>query len=211
MAGLLSNYNHLKGNLEELGVVSFSANLDFYLDCIAKGEKNVVDSLYEMTEKEKSLRSDRQKQYTVKTAGFPFFKTIDDFDFSYQPSINRKEIDDYCSLRFVENQENIVLVGSCGVRKTHLAIAIATIAAMNHYSTYFISMQDLIAQLKKAEDENRLDIRLKHFLKYKVLVIDEVGYLNMDEKSANLFFQLVSKRYEKKSTILTTNRSLDQW
>lgn len=207
----LTSYNRLKTNLEELGLHSINANLDFYLDRIRNDEKNLMDALYELTEKEKKFRAERQVQYTVKTAGFPFLKTVEDFDFSFQPSMNKKEIDDYCTLRFIENKENIVFVGSCGVGKTHLAVSIGTIAAMNHYSTYFISMQDLISQLKAAENENRLDIRLRHFLKYKVLIIDEVGYLNMDEEAANLFFQLVSKRYEKRSTILTTNKPLDQW
>ena len=207
----LTNYNRLKANVEELGLTSFSSNIDFYLDKIKNDEKTLIDALYEMSEKEKSLRTERQARYSVKTAAFPYPKTIEDYDFAFQPSLNKSEIEDYCSLRFIENKENIVFIGSCGVGKTHLAVAIGTLAAMNHYSTYFITMQDLITQLKAAESENRLEIRLKHFLKYKLLIIDEVGYLNMDEESANLFFQLISKRYEKRSTILTTNRSLDKW
>lgn len=113
----LTNYNRLKANLEELGLTSFSSNIDFYLDKIKNDEKTLIDALYEMSEKEKSLRTERQARYSVKTAAFPYPKTIEDYDFSFQPSLNKSEIEDYCSFRFIENKENIVFIGSCGVGK----------------------------------------------------------------------------------------------
>ena len=134
-------------------------------------------------------------------AGFPFEKTINDFDFSFQPSINKSEIEDYTTLRFMENNENILFIGSSGTGKTHLATSIGIEAAKHRKSVYFITCQELMLQLKRAESENRLDQRLKFFTRQKLLIIDEIGYINLDKEDANLFFQLISRRYEQQSTI----------
>ena len=134
-----------------------------------------------------------------------------EFDFSFQPSINKDKILDFRNLRFIENNENILFVGSPGVGKTHLATGIGIEAAKSRYSTYFISCHDLILNLKKAHLENRLENRLKNYSKYKLLIIDEVGYLPLDIESANMLFQLISKRYEKSCTIITTNKPFSKW
>ena len=122
-----------------------------------------------------------------------------------------KLILDFKNLRFIENNENIIFVGSPGVGKTHLATAIGINAAQNRNSTYFINCNDLIANLKKASSENRFINRLNHYAKYKVLVIDEVGFLPVDPEGANMLFQLINKRYEKHSTIITTNKPFGKW
>ena len=119
-------------------------------------------------------------------AGFPYQKTLDDFDFNFQPSINKDKILDLKNLRFLENKENILFVGSPGVGKTHLATSIGIEAASNRYSTYFISCHDLINNLKKANYENRLQEKLKNYEKYSLLIIDEVGYLPIDKEGGNL-------------------------
>lgn len=138
----------------------------------------------------------------VKVAGFPHLKEIKDFDFDFQLKINKQQFLDFESLRFLENNSNIILIGNSGVGKTHLATSI---------STYFIKCQDLIEQLKKAYLENKLDSRIKHFSKYKLLIIDEIGYLPIGEQEAKMFFQLIDRRYEKKSTIVTSNINLSNW
>lgn len=114
-------------------------------------------------------------------------------------------------MRFVENKENVIFLGTPGVDKTHLAVALGMIAAQNRYSTYYINCHNLITQLNKAHFENWLQDRLKALARYKVLIIDEIGYLPMDMQGANLFFQLVAKRYEKNSTILTSNKAFSAW
>lgn len=206
-----TNYNKLINNLDELKLYTIRDNLSQYIDMINSGEKNAVDAFYELTEKERGIKKERAIIACIKTAGFPFTKTIQDYDFNFQPSVNKKEIEDYTTLRFLENNENILFVGSPGVGKTHLATAIGIEAAKNRYSVYFISCQELIAQLKKADQENRLEQRLKAFTRHKLLIIDEIGYLNLDVQAANLFFQLISMRYEQKSTIVTTNKNLSKW
>nr|WP_312058466.1 IS21-like element ISCbe3 family helper ATPase IstB [Fervidobacterium pennivorans] len=207
----MSNYVKLLNNLEELGLHNIKNNLDKYLDLVASGEKSMTDALYELSNLEIKAKEERAILGCVRVANFPFIKGIEDFDFSFQPSINKQQIMDSIGLRFLEGNENILFVGTPGVGKTHLATAIGIECAKRRYSTYFIHFQELIAQLKKALLENRLEYRLKHFSKYKVLIIDEIGYLPIDNDGANLFFQLISSRYEKSSTIITTNVVFSEW
>ena len=207
----MSNYVKLANNLDILKLIKIKENLDLYIELINKKEKNVVDALYELTNLEIELMNEKAIYGCVRTAGFPFIKTFDDFDFSFQPTINKEQILDFKNLRFVENKENIIFVGSPGVGKTHLATAIGIIAAKNRDSTYFINCNDLISNLKKANSENRFMNRLNHYSKYKVLIIDEVGFLPIDTEGANMLFQLINKRYENHSTIITTNKPFGKW
>ena len=147
----------------------------------------------------------------VKVANFPFLKTFEDFNFNFQPSINKEQILDFKYFKFIENKENSIFIGSPEVGKTHLATSIGIEAAKARVSTYFISCGDLLLQLKRAHLENRLEQRIKFFSKYKLLIIDEVGFLPLDIESSNLLFQLIAKRYEKNSTIVTTNKPLSRW
>ena len=170
----------------------------------------MVDALYMMTEKEKEFRQERVDKSMIKTAHFPFIKTFEDFDFSFQPSIVKEEILALKNLIFLNSAENIILVGTPGVGKTHIATSIGIETSKNRYQTYFITAHELISQLKKAQLENTLMRRLKYFTSYSVLIIDEVGFLPISRDEANLFFQLINMRYEKHPTIITTNKSLNK-
>lgn len=207
----MNNYNKLKNNFEEIGLLTFNQNIDKYIDLINQGQLTMVDALYMMTEKEKEFRQERVDKSMIKTAHFPFIKTFEDFDLSFQPSIVKEEILDLKNLRFLNSAENIILVGTPGVGKTHIATSIGIETSKNRYQTYFITAHELISQLKKTQLENTLMRRLKHFTSYSVLIIDEVGFLPISRDEANLFFQLINMRYEKHPTIITTNKSFNKW
>ena len=143
-------------------------------------------------------------------SGFPIKKTLDDFDFAFQPSIDKRQIDELATMRFLENGENIIFLGPPGVGKTHLASALGMVAARYRCSTYYINCHSLIEQLKKAHFENRLPDKLKTLGKYKMLIIDEISYLPMDMQGAKLFFQLIARCYEKVSTVFISNKAFSQ-
>ncbi len=208
---MMNNYNKLKNNFDSIGLLTFNQDLDYYIDKVNSGETNFIDALYCMSQKEIELRQERVNKSMIKTGHFSFIKTFDDFDFGFQPSINKEELLDLKNLRFIDSNENIIFIGTSGVGKTHLATAVGIESSKNRYQTYFITANDLISQLKKEQIENCLARRLKHFTSYSVLIIDEVGFLPINKDDANLFFQLISKRYEKHPTIITTNKSFNKW
>lgn len=207
----MSNYIKLINNFDSLKLNTFRNNIDSFIDEVNSGKINVVDAFYSLTEKEMAFRQDRVNKAMITTSHFPYVKTFDDYDFSYQPRLNKDEILDLKNLRFIQNNENIVFMGTPGVGKTHLAISVGIECAKNRYQTYFINCNELIMQLKKAKLENTLARRLKHFTSYSVLIIDEVGFLPIDGDDSNLLFQLISMRYEKHPTIFTTNKSFNHW
>lgn len=207
----MSNYQNLRDNLNELKLTQIGLNLDNYIDLVNEGKISIVDALNELTSKELEVKNFNAMNAMVKVAGFPHLKELRDFDFDFQPKVNKKQFLDFETLRFLENNNNIILIGNSGVGKTHLATSIGIAAAKKRISTYFIKCHDLIDQLKKAYLENRLETRIKHFAKYKLLIIDEIGYLPIGEQEAKMFFQLIDRRYEKKSTIITSNINLSDW
>lgn len=207
----MTTYNKVLNNLEKLNLEKIRGYLPSYLDAIKAKEISLVENLYVLTQKEIEFKDYRASIANVKVAAFPFERTLEEFDFTFQPSLNKNEITDLATLRFVEHAENVLFLGSSGVGKTHLAVSLGIKAAQSRYSTYFISCNDLMMKLNRAQLENRLDAQIRHYLKYKLLIIDEIGYLPLDKQGANLFFQLIAKRYEKKSTIITTNKPFSKW
>lgn len=207
----MATYAKLLNGLTDLGIHKMQEHLEYYINLVNKGEQSFGDALEELIEIEKKNNQLRAENACVKTANFPFVKTMQDFDFDFQPGINKKELLELSNLSFIDRKENILFVGSSGVGKTHLATAIGVASARARYSTYFVSFESLMSQLKKALLENRLEARLKFFSKYKVLIIDEIGYMPIDQDAANLFFQVIAKRYEKHCTIITTNTPFSKW
>jgi len=206
-----STYTQLCQNLSRLGLEQMNIHLNEVSDFMINNNISFAEGLLKLSNYEVDFKEANASRQMIKVASFPYIKEIKDYDFGFQPSVNQEQIMDYATLRFMENNENIVFLGPSGVGKTHLATAIGIAAAKKRTSTYFIKCHDLLQQLKRAKLENRLEARLKHFCHYKLLIIDELGYLPINKEDSNLFFQLIDKRYEKKSTILTTNISFNDW
>src|SRR5574344_1743535 len=181
----MNNYQELNKNLKDLKLYQISIKLSEYIEKINENKIGVAEALLELTNQELEVKNYNATHAMVKVAGFPHLKEVKDFDFNFQPKINKQQILDFESLRFLENNNNILLIGNSGVGKTHLATAIGIAAAKKRVSTYFIKCHDLISQLKKARIENRLETRIKHFSKYRVLIIDEIGYLPIGEEKYN--------------------------
>ncbi len=207
----MSKYVELNNNLETLKLSRIIDLLPNVLNDANAKNMSLVDILYELTTEEIKFRDDRAKRINITVSSFPYLKTINDFDFSYQPSINKQQILDLATLRFMEAKENVIFMGSPGTGKTHLAVSLGIEAAGQRISTYYINFATLMEKFKTAAKENRVEQVVKHYLKYTLLIIDEIGYLPVDKNASYGFFQLIAARYEKRSTILTTNQSFSKW
>ncbi|MDR2821700.1 MAG: IS21-like element helper ATPase IstB [Mycoplasmataceae bacterium] len=206
-----AKYADLISFCDRLNLSAIKLNLDEVIKKYNNKELDFIDSIYYLLKKQVEFSDENVYKACVKVAHFPFINTIEDFDFSFQPSVSKSQISDFMSLRFLTNNENVLFIGTPGVGKTHLATSIGIQAARNRYMTYFITCKDLIWQLNKARSENTLERRLKHFYSYSLLIIDEFGHDKLLEEESNALFQLLKMRYEKHSTILTTNYSVGDW
>ena len=206
-----SAYERILENLQFLKSRESLAVLDKTFDHVNRNNLSFIDGFLYFTEAQVEKKKANLISHSVHMAGFPKLNSLADFDFDFQPSINKQQIYDLNSLRFIEKQENIVFYGNSGVGKTHLATAIGMTAAQNRKSTYFIKCADLMDNLRKAHLEGRLSERLKKFCGYRLLIIDELGYLPISREDSKLFFQLIDRRYERNSTIITTNINFAQW
>ena len=206
-----SEYARLKSNLSKLGLTKIVEYLPSYMEDPSAASKPAAQVMRELTDVEIRFRDESAAEMNFKLSNFPYRKTLGGFDFDYQPSVDRAAIAELRTLRFLENGDNVLFIGSSGVGKTHLATGIGIEATSSHVSTYFIHFRDLVGRLKKAAAENREEYAVRNLNKYKLLIIDEIGYFPIDKTVAQLFFQLVAARYEKRSIVVTTNQPLSRW
>lgn len=192
--------------LEHLGTA-----LDTLCEQAAKEDLGYREFLEQALATEWQGRHQKGLESRLKQARLPWIKTLEQFDFSFQPGIDRKVIRELAGLRFVERNENVILLGPPGVGKTHLAIALGVKAATASHRLLFMPLDRLISALIKAKQENRLERQLQQLCYARVLILDEIGYLPMNREEASLFFRLLSRRYEKASIILTSNKSFIDW
>ena len=138
-------------------------------------------------------------------------KTLDGFDFSFQTTISKEKLNELANLSFIDRKENVIFLGPPGVGKTHLAISLGVKACESKYTVMFLTANDLIAQLTGSLADRTLHQELKRLSQYKLIIVDEIGYLPIDQVGANLFFQFITSRYEKGSIIITSNKSFSNW
>lgn len=206
-----SRRDRLRAMLADLKMPGALEALDTILAGVDGGRLTGPDALEALLDAQIQLRNNRRLQAAMRSSRLPAIKRIEDFDFSFQPSIRREQIDSLHELGFLERRENVVFLGPPGVGKTHLAISLAIQAAQHGRRVYYGTLADLILSLEEAQAAGRLPQRVKVLSHPALLVVDEIGYLPISHTGAMLFFQMVSRRYERASTIFTSNKPFEEW
>ena len=197
--------------LQALKMEHLELQLDAVCEQAARRELDYKSFLTEALNTEWRARHQKGIETRLRQARFPWAKTLEQFDFGFQPSIDRRQVRELAGLSFIERMQNVVILGPPGVGKTHLAVALGVKAVEAGYSVLFLTLETLMTRLVKAQHENRLEPALKKLVYPKLLIIDEIGYLPLTRQEASLFFRLIVRRYERASTIVTSNKSFLDW
>jgi DNA replication protein DnaC len=197
--------DRLRDNLSRLNLNRAAEVLETIAQQAEADKRSYLTFLDQLLEEEVAVKEKRRFQTAMKTAGLPGAKTIEEYDFSFHPQLNKKEIMSLFDMDFIPKKENVIFLGPPGVGKTHLAISLAIKACSHGFKVYFTTMDILIKKLKESQSNH------KAYLTSPLVVVDEVGYLPIDSREAYLFFQFVSHRYERSSTIITSNKSFTDW
>lgn len=201
----------IRDTATKLGLAHLAETLPDLIKRAEDATMGYVDFLDLALGEEAGVKDGRRFRNALKLSGLPHHKTLDDFDFAFQPDLDVRKIRDLATLAFLQTHSNIALLGPPGVGKSHLAIALAVAACQTGYSIYFTSLDDLVGKLRLADAQGKLTWQIRSYLRPSLLIIDEVGYLPLDRTDANLVFQLISRRYEKGSIIITSNKAFSEW
>lgn len=197
---------------ESLCLSGILSSYDNIAQDASKNDKTYIDFLETLLIEENNYRNTRSRHMLQKTAGFPYIKTLDQFDMAFNAAIPTKAITQLFSLSFIERKENVIILGASGLGKTHIAISLGYAATQAGYKVRFISAADLLLYLELAKKQDKLKDYIRRITThYKLLIIDELGYLPVNREQANLLFQVVAKRYENQSTLITSNLNFGQW
>jgi DNA replication protein DnaC len=203
--------DRIRETATKLGLTHLSETISDLLARAEATQMGYLDFIDLLLEEELGLREGRRFRNALKLSGLPHHKTLDDFDFAFQPGLDARKIRDLATLEFVRTKSNVVLLGPPGVGKTMIAVALAVAACQAGYSIYFTTLDDVVRKLRTAEATGQFNRQLRAYLRPAVLLVDEVGYLPLGRAEANMVFQLISRRYERGSLIITSNKSFTEW
>jgi len=206
-----SHRDAIRGMLADLKMPGSLEAVDGILGEIDGGKLAATEAINRLLSAQITLRNNRRLQAAMRSSRLPAVKTLETFDFSFQPSIKREQIESLHELGFIDRKENVVLLGPPGVGKTHLAVSLAIAAAQRGRRVYYGTLIDLITSLEEAQAAGQLRRRLAVLSHPALLVVDEIGYLPVNHSGAVLFFQLMNRRYENASTVLTSNKGFEEW
>jgi DNA replication protein DnaC len=205
------NYESLIADLKKLRLPAMAEMLDSYAKQAVSSNMSYIDFLSGLVSEEVTYKERKSVKNKIKSAKFPIPKSLDDFDYAFQPSMDRKKLQELFSLRFIDNRENILFLGPPGVGKTHLATGLGVRSCESGYKVLFTTLNDMVSNLMASMADNSFPAKLRQFVQPSLLIIDEVGYLPVSKEGANFLFQVVAKRYETGSIILTSNKSFADW
>ncbi|MBR9980601.1 MAG: IS21-like element helper ATPase IstB [Desulfatitalea sp.] len=200
----------IESNLSRLRLGRINQVLAQVVQTADKKSQSYLSFLDELLEEEVSAKEQRRVDTALKISGLPFIKSIDEFDFTFQPKLDRQKVMSLFDLTFIGQKANVIFLGPPGVGKTHLAVSLALKACQAGLSIYFTTMEDLVMKLKRDHEAGRAG-KARSYYKSSLVIVDEVGYTPIDRQQCNLFFRFVANRYEKASTLITSNKAFSDW
>jgi len=202
--------DRVSSNLKRLKLNFLSQIIPEKLKQFEKDSRSFLQQFDELLEEEVNFKEQRRVETTIRTSGLPFAKSIDEYDFTFHPAVDQRKVMSLFDLVFIQRKENVIFLGPPGVGKTHLAVALSLKACQAGMSIYFTTMSDLIEKLKIDKQKERVG-RGRSYFKSSLVIVDEVGYTPVNREECHLFFQFISYRYERSSTIITSNKAFNEW